>query len=83
MCDVRDRCVYPAIAQWLYEHRCTYAKLAEMIGAPDASVSRWMNGRHKLSKPTIDKILEVTGLTYEQAFLVADTDQPEVADGTG
>ena len=32
--SVFDRCAYPAIARWLYEHRCTYAKLAEMIGLP-------------------------------------------------
>lgn len=66
--DMCNRCAYPGLGQWLFENRCTYAKLAEMIGAPDASVSRWMNGVHKMNKPTIDKILEVTGMTYEQAF---------------
>jgi transcriptional regulator with XRE-family HTH domain len=75
--------VYPGIAQWLYENRCTYAKLAELIGAPQASVSRWMNGVHKPNKPTIDKILKVTGMTYEQAFGEEESSQPEEAAGLG
>lgn len=80
---MRNRCVYPGIAQWLYENRCTYAKLAELIGAPQASVSRWMNGVHKPNKPTIDKILKVTGMTYEQAFGEEESSQPEEAAGLG
>ena len=76
---MRSRCVYPGIGQWLYENRCTYAKLAELIGAPQASVSRWMNGVHKPNKPTIDKILKVTGMTYEQAFGEEESSQPEEA----
>lgn len=80
---MRNRCVYPGIAQWLYENRCTYAKLAELIGVPQASVSRWMNGVHKPNKPTIDKILKVTGMTYEQAFGEEESSKPEEAAGLG
>lgn len=76
-----NRCVYPNISQWLVENRCTYAKFSELIGAPDASVSRWMNGIHKLSKPTIDRILKVTGMTYEQAFWQEKNSQPKMAEG--
>lgn len=66
--DMQNRCVYPGIGQWLYEHRCTYTKLANLAGVPMATVSRWMNGVHKPNKDAIDKILKATGLTYEQAF---------------
>lgn len=76
-----SRCVYPGIGQWLFENRCSYAKLAELIGAPQSSVSRWMNGINKLNKPTIDKILDVTGMTYEQAFGLDEAPQPEQAVG--
>ena len=61
---MRNRCVYPGIAQWLYENR-------------------WMNGVHKPNKPTIDKILKVTGMTYEQAFGEEESSQPEEAAGLG
>lgn len=68
MYDVRERCVYSGLGQWLFDNRCTYAKLAKLIGVPQASVSRWMSGVHIPNKLTIDKILKVTGMTYEQAF---------------
>ena len=78
-----SRCVYPGIGQWLYENRCTYAKLAELVGVPQGTMSRWMNGVHKPSKPTIDKILKVTGMTYEQAFGEGDSSQTDEAVGLG
>lgn len=78
---VLSRCVYPGIAKWLYENRCTYAKLGELIMVPQATMSRWMNGVSKPTKSNIDKILEVTGLTYEQAFYEAEAPQPDEAVG--
>ena len=42
-----------------------------------------MNGVHKPNKPTIDKILKVTGMTYEQAFGEEESSQPEEAAGLG
>ena len=80
---IRSRCVYPGICQWLFDNRCTYAKLAELIGAPQASVSRWMNGIYKPNKDIIDKILKVTGLTYEQAFREEESTQTDEAEGLG
>ena len=65
---VLSRCAYPGIAQWLFENRLNYSEFGGLIGFSQATISRWMNGVNKLNKPAIDKILEVTGLTYEQAF---------------
>lgn len=61
-------CVYPAISRWLYENRYSYTSFAKLIGVSFASVRRWFSDGGKMEKSSIDKILEVTGLTYEEAF---------------
>lgn len=78
---VLSRCAYPGIAQWLFDNRINYAKFAGLTGFAQATISRWMNGTHKLSKSAIDKILEVTGMTYEQAFGEPEAPQPDEAAG--
>ncbi len=60
--------VYPALALWLIEHRCSYDRLAELTGTSYGAVNSMMNGYNDPSKRLIDNILAVTGLTYEQAF---------------
>lgn len=78
---VLSKCAYPVIAQWLFDNRLNYSEFGGLIGCSQATVSRWMNGVHNLNKPAIDKILEVTGMTYEQAFGEPEAPRPEVAEG--
>ena len=65
-------CVYIGIRNWLNEHRMSRAKLArEMYGYYHTTKVPVVNGAlmgSDTSKHTIDAILRVTGLTYEQAF---------------
>ena len=78
---VLSRCAYPAIARWLFDNRLTYSEFGGLIGFSQATISRWMNGVNKLNKPAIDKILEVTSLTYEQAFGEPEAPQSDEAVG--
>ena len=78
---VLSRCAYPGIARWLFENRLNYSEFGGLIGFSQATISRWMNGVNKLNKPAIDKILEVTGLTYEQAFGEPEAPQSDEAVG--
>lgn len=65
--------VYQGIDNWMKYNRVTYVMLGDMLGyAPGASSSgnlaRRLMGEVMLSKDLIDDILEVTGMTYEEAF---------------
>ena len=68
--DMRKRngCIYPNFASWLKEKDLSYNKFAEMAGISGQQVSLVMSGKGNPTKIWIDKILEVTGMTYEECF---------------
>jgi hypothetical protein len=45
-----------------------YTRLARLCGTTMESVRNGLTERTDIKKKTIDAILEVTGLTYEEAF---------------
>lgn len=59
--------VYPALRDWMVAHNYTMAYAAKLIGISPATFLRTSYGGNVV-KENIDKILTVTGLTYEQAF---------------
>jgi plasmid maintenance system antidote protein VapI len=63
-----DRCIYPVIKKYLLDNRLTYRRFAIICGLHPNSLYRNLVGDCDFSKRTIDKILAVTGMTYEQAF---------------
>lgn len=65
--------IFPGIDSWMKFNRVTYTMFGKMLGyAPGASASnnlaRRLMGEAMLNKSLIDDILEVTGMTYEEAF---------------
>ena len=60
--------VYPALECWMAEHGYSLARLAREVGVVESTLSNCMCGRFSPTKYTIDGILRVTGLPYEQAF---------------
>lgn len=65
--------VYPKLRRWLNENRVSRAELLRRMQfgwgySYQARVSLWFRGESFPQKETIDKILEVTGLTYEELF---------------
>lgn len=74
-----DTCVYPYLRQWLNENRITRNEFIRLMGLiPCANENIrfgfYFRGEHYPSKQTIDKMLAVTGLTYEQLFYREDKD---------
>lgn len=73
-----EEVVYPNLRRWLNENRMTRSefirRLDRVIGghAHDA-LSRWFRGVNDPQKKTIDKMLEITGLTYEELFSPVET----------
>lgn len=59
---------YPAIGQWLRQTGTTLTELGKRTGLSASCINHTMKGKDLPNKYTIDKILAVTGLTYEEAF---------------
>ena len=68
-----ERCVYPNLRNWLNENKVS---MNEFIRRMDAlpggnrvtAYRNYLNGKTYPQKRVIDKMLEVTGLTYEQLW---------------
>ena len=69
-----NSCAYKNISKWMLEHGCSYSKLARLCGIPSNTLNLFLTGKGDSRKSTIDKILYVTGMTYEEAFQKADND---------
>lgn len=61
-------CIYPHINEWITDNDSCAQDLAQRIGVSYNSLLEFLKGKVASGKPTIDKILEVTGMTYEYAF---------------
>lgn len=70
-----ERCIYPNLRRWLNDNRVTLAGFIRKMdlvpgGAAPGRFSDYFRGVCYPGKKTIDKMLEVTGLTYEQHWEV-------------
>lgn len=71
--------VYPNLRRWLNENRVCRAEFGRRMGHGFAGtgttmISAWFRGGNTPQKSTIDKILKVTGLTYEELFSPVETE---------
>lgn len=71
---VREKdCIYPAWRRWMNEHMMTKSALLRQMGMYPAGenirkLSGYMVGRGTVRKDYIDKLLQVTGMRYEDLF---------------
>lgn len=69
--------VYPNLRKWLNDNKVTKSEFIRRMGNVYsgnlmAQVGNWFSGKTCPMKQSIDKILEITGLTYEQLFATED-----------
>lgn len=67
----QSECIYPNLRGWMNDNRVSVPELSERVtGDRDngASVRKWIAGHTNPNKKNIDKLLSVTGLTYEEMF---------------
>ncbi len=69
------QCAYTGIRNWLNTNKISMTELVRRIYGVYHAERRWWLGKYltkqsDIKKTVIDKILEVTGLTYEQAFMI-------------
>lgn len=60
---------YPVIEIYMIKHSLSLREFARRCGVPSSTMCRLLNGQTEPSKSTIDKILAVTGLSYEVCFM--------------
>ena len=68
-----ENCVYPALRDWWNENNMSYKKFFDLMqmyyhGNNIKSMEYFFMGNKDIRKSFIDKLIAVTGLTYEQLF---------------
>ena len=63
---------YKGLRDWILQEQITISKMARDIGTNYVTLYYILNGHNDPRKNSIDRILNYTGLTYEQAFAVND-----------
>lgn len=69
----REEVVYPNLRRWLNDNKITRSEFIRRMGNvvcgnAHSQISEWFRGKRYPTKSSIDKILKITGLTYEQLF---------------
>lgn len=69
----KTSCVYPNVRKWLNENKVSCAELIRRLGMHCYStnysrVESWLSGKCYPQKANIDKLLSITGLSYEKFF---------------
>ena len=60
---------YPSIPKYMADHNLSLREFARRCDMPSSTMCRLLKGDTEPSKSTIDKILSVTGLSYEECFM--------------
>lgn len=60
--------IYQNLEHWIWQHCNSATDFARKIDYTYSSFKDFMKGKNGTTKYTIDKILVVTGLTYEVCF---------------
>mgnify|MGYP002589053929 FL=1 len=63
-----NSCVYKGVSKWMLENKISCSKLARYSGVSVACLYRFLTGKGTANKTTIDKLLNVTKMSYEEAF---------------
>ncbi len=67
-----DKTVYPALKEWLIRRDMPISVFSKMCKVNKCTMDKILHGEVSPTKSNIDKILSVTGFTYEHAFKVDD-----------
>ena len=59
---------YVGLSDWVERNDLAYWEIAELIGVGKDTVSDGFRGKTDITKSFIDKILDITGMTYEECF---------------
>lgn len=63
---------YISLENYMISQGISLREFADRCGIAPSTMSRFLNGKTDIQKSNIDKILKVTGLTYEECFEVIE-----------
>lgn len=63
-----NRVIFPKIRNYLYKNRISITQFSALCNVSYMTIYRGITGQTDILKRTIDQILRVTGMTYEEAF---------------
>lgn len=66
---------YPYLERWIYDHGLTMRKAAKLFDMSYSCVIGLLEGRGNPKKDTIDKLIGITGMPYEQLFAETVSDK--------
>ena len=62
------KCIFPGLGTWMHMNGWGIKELAAHTGIAYQTIRSNLTGKHEFGMYAIDRVLEATGLTYEQAF---------------
>lgn len=70
---IKDNCIYPNLRNWMNDNKVSRKTLAIRMGlvgfpATQDNIGNYMTGKTDPPKRVIDKLIEITGMTYEELF---------------
>lgn len=70
---IQDNCIYPNLRNWMNDNKVSRKALAQRMGfvgyeSTQYKIGQYMKGENDPPKKVIDKLIEVTGMTYEELF---------------
>ena len=66
--SISAKCIYPNLKNFMRQNRLTGKSFAKKTGICYPTLCRVLSGETDAHKKTIDRILEYTGFSYDQAF---------------
>lgn len=68
-----NTCVYPGLRKWINDNKISTSELVRLMGMTAygqncANLRNRLNGETELKKSDIDKLIEITGMTYDKLF---------------
>lgn len=66
---ISKQCIYSGLAQYIKDNNLTYSKLEKIMGVNSVTtVSKKIKGKTLFTIVEIERILEKTGMTFEECF---------------
>lgn len=80
---IGDKCIYPNLRKWMNENKVSRTELLRRMGlvtktANYTRITNYIYGQYDPSKRFIDRMLKITGLTYETLFYTEVEDDGEL-----
>lgn len=64
----KSNCKYAGIKEWLRKNGMSQRAFAKRLYMSEGTLRAYLSGKINVKKSVIDKMLEITGMSYEECF---------------